>query len=96
MPAQESHSPRDPAVEETSGYCVTWKNVSCKIETGGLFSFSRTVDSLTDCSGFARSSEALAIMGSSGAGKTTLVGEFGAEEEKRRETKWKRQAVGGS
>ncbi len=59
-----------------AGYTVTWKDVNCRLKSGGLFSTKRVVHSLVNNTGFARPAESLAIIGPSGAGKTTLLGKF--------------------
>ncbi|KAI9007676.1 hypothetical protein DFJ74DRAFT_773213 [Hyaloraphidium curvatum] len=56
-----------------AGYTVTWENVNCKLKSGNLFGEKKIVHSLIDSYGFARPGESLAIIGPSGAGKTTLV-----------------------
>ncbi|KAI9024561.1 hypothetical protein DFJ74DRAFT_767128 [Hyaloraphidium curvatum] len=68
-PAGDAVRPAPPA-----GYTVTWENVNCRIKTGSIFAKEKkVVHSLIDNSGFARPGESLAVIGPSGAGKTTLV-----------------------
>ncbi|KAJ3158737.1 hypothetical protein HK101_001255 [Irineochytrium annulatum] len=58
---------------EDHGYILTWSDIHCTIETGGLLKPKRRVQALQGVSGFALPGEAIAILGASGAGKSTLM-----------------------
>ena len=51
-------------VESTKKVAITWKNVNA---------YARDKASLRNCEGYCQSGEMLAIMGPSGAGKTSLL-----------------------
>ncbi|KAJ3316429.1 ATP-binding cassette sub- G member 2 [Blyttiomyces sp. JEL0837] len=78
MDKKESEGPSTTTVEiestSRSGYILTWDHIQCTLNTkGGMMATPKTIVALDEVSGFARPGEALAILGASGAGKTTLM-----------------------
>ncbi|TPX31121.1 hypothetical protein SmJEL517_g05455 [Synchytrium microbalum] len=58
---------------EHAGYTITWRNIALDIDIGGMFSQKRTIRTLKGSTGFMKPGESLAVIGPSGAGKTTLM-----------------------
>ncbi|TPX37078.1 hypothetical protein SmJEL517_g00983 [Synchytrium microbalum] len=58
---------------EHAGYTITWRDIALDIDIGGMFSQKKTIRTLKGSTGFMKPKESLAIIGPSGAGKTTLM-----------------------
>ncbi|TPX32918.1 hypothetical protein SmJEL517_g04082 [Synchytrium microbalum] len=58
---------------EHAGYTITWRNIALDIDVGGIFSQKRTIRTLKGSTGYMKPGESLAVIGPSGAGKTTLM-----------------------
>ncbi|KAI9003433.1 hypothetical protein DFJ74DRAFT_694843 [Hyaloraphidium curvatum] len=59
--------------EGPRGFTLTWESLSCRVSSGGWFEKRTQTDALLGCSAFALPGRALAVIGPSGAGKTTLI-----------------------
>ncbi|TPX37233.1 hypothetical protein SmJEL517_g00987 [Synchytrium microbalum] len=58
---------------EHAGYTITWRNIALDIDIGSMFTQKRTIRTLKGSTGYMKPGESLAVIGPSGAGKTTLM-----------------------
>ncbi|KXS20281.1 P-loop containing nucleoside triphosphate hydrolase protein [Gonapodya prolifera JEL478] len=56
-----------------AGYTITWRDLSLDITSGGLVGEKKSIRTLKSAFGYSKPGESLAIIGPSGAGKTTML-----------------------